>query len=269
MSGPSSPGGPAGLAALDPDRLDGIELGRLEARLGVSFVDRRMLLQALAHRSWCAEHGEAVSNERLEFLGDSVLGLVVTDHVFRNFPGLPEGHLSEVRAGVVNARMLAEVASEIELGDYLLLGKGEHTAGGRSKASILADAMEAVFAAVYLDRGYLVARELILRLLTGRITDAADGPGGRDSKTRLQELAAARSLGRPRYTVTDDGPDHAKRFFATVSVDGVERGRGEGRSKKEAEQAAARVAWLALDGAGSVPLPPPPAGAEESCEPGA
>jgi len=140
-------------------------------------------LRSLAHRSWCAENGEVASNERLEFLGDSVLGLVVTHHVFQHFPDLPEGQLSEVRAGVVNARTLAEVASELSLGDYLLLGKGEDAAGGRTKQSILADALEAVIAAIYLDAGFDVAERFVLRVLATRIDEAASGPGGRDYKT--------------------------------------------------------------------------------------
>ena len=221
-------------------------LDRLEARLGVAFDDRRVLLRSLAHRSWCAENGEPESNERLEFLGDSVLGLVVTHYVYENFPELPEGQLSEVRAGVVNSRVLAELAIELDLGAHLLLGKGEDAAGGRAKPSILADAFEAVVAAVYLDQGFAVARDLVLRCLSERIADAASGPGGRDYKTRLQELTAARSLGRPRYIVRDEGPDHAKRFFAMVYVNDRRYGEGEGGSKKQAEQSAAWVAFSRL-----------------------
>ena len=221
-------------------------LDTLEANIGVQFADRDVLLRSLAHRSWCAEHGERESNERLEFLGDSVLGLVVTHYVFENFPELPEGQLSEVRAGVVNARVLAELASELDLGAHLLLGKGEDAAGGRAKPSILADAFEAVVAAVYLDQGFAVARDLVLRCLSERIADAAAGPGGRDYKTRLQEATAARALGRPRYIVRDEGPDHAKRFFAVVYVNDHRYGEGEGGSKKQAEQSAAWVAFSRL-----------------------
>jgi ribonuclease-3 len=223
-----------------------VPLERLEASMGVKFADRELLLRALAHRSWCAENGEPESNERLEFLGDSVLGLVVTHYVFVHFPTLPEGHLSEVRAGVVNARVLAELALELDLGPHLLLGKGEDAAGGRAKQSILADAFEALVAAVYLDQGFAVARRLVLRCLSDRIADAANGPGGRDYKTRLQETTAAFSLGRPRYAVRDEGPDHAKHFFAAVYVNDRLYGEGEGRSKKEAEQSAAWVAWSRL-----------------------
>jgi ribonuclease III len=221
-------------------------LAELEARLGVEFTNREVLLRSLAHRSWCAENGEPESNERLEFLGDSVLGLVVTHYVFEHFPSLPEGQLSEVRAGVVNAQVLAEIALELDLGAHLLLGKGEDAAGGRSKQSILADAFEAVVAAVYLDRGFAIARDVVLRCLQDRIAEAAAGPGGRDYKTRLQEITAARALGRPRYVVRDEGPDHAKHFFAAVYVTDRLYGEGEGRSKKQAEQAAAWVAWTRL-----------------------
>jgi ribonuclease-3 len=229
----------AGVASVD--RLDA-----LEARIGVTFTDRDTLLRSLAHRSWCSENGEPESNERLEFLGESVLGLVVTHYVFEHFPTLPEGQLSEVRAGVVNARVLAELAAELDLGAHLLLGKGEDAAGGRAKQSILADAFEAVVAAVYLDQGFAVARDLILRCLSERIADAAAGPGGRDYKTRLQEATAARSLGRPRYVVRDEGPDHAKHFFATVHLNDRLYGEGEGRSKKQAEQSAAWAAFARL-----------------------
>jgi ribonuclease-3 len=221
-------------------------LADLEASLGVRFTNPELVLRSLAHRSWCAENGEAESNERLEFLGDSVLGLVVTHYVFENFPQLPEGQLSEVRAGVVNSRVLAELARELDLGSHLLLGKGEDAAGGRAKQSILADALEAVIAAVYLDLGFATARDLILRCLEDRIADAAAGPGGRDYKTRLQEVTAARVLGRPRYLVRDEGPDHAKVFFATVYIGDQPYGDGDGRSKKQAEQAAAWVAWTRL-----------------------
>jgi ribonuclease-3 len=218
----------------------------LETRIGYSFRDPAFLQRALSHRSWCAENGGHESNERLEFLGDSVLGVIVTDDVFRRFPHLPEGQLSEVRAGVVNARALGDVASEMGLGECLLLGKGEDAGGGRTKQSILADALEALIAAVYLDGGLSAASRLVLALFDERIGEAATGPGGRDYKTRLQELAAQRSLGRPRYLVRDEGPDHAKRFFATVLLDGEASGAGEGNSKKEAEQAAAWIAWSGL-----------------------
>ena len=191
-------------------------------------------------------HAGAASNERLEFLGDAVLGLVVTDHLFRTYPDLAEGELAKVRASVVNSEALAEVASSLRLGDALLLGKGEDSSGGREKPSILADAMEAILGAVYLDGGWDAAATVVMGLLGERIEEAAAGPGGQDFKTRLQELSARRFDQLPRYEVSDDGPDHAKRFFARVLVGGVARGRGEGRSKKQAEQGAARDAWYQL-----------------------
>jgi ribonuclease-3 len=207
----------------------------------------------MAHRSWCAETPGVKSNERLEFLGDAVLGLVVTDHIFRTYPELPEGELAKVRAAVVNAGALAELAAELDLGRALHLGKGEDASGGREKPSILADAMEAVIGAVYIDGGYDAARSLIMGLLGDRIEEAAAGPGGQDFKTRLQELAAQRFDQLPQYAVADEGPDHAKRFVATVRIAGDVRGSGEGRSKKQAEQAAARVAWQALQADASPP----------------
>jgi len=200
----------------------------------------------MAHRSWCAENPGASSNERLEFLGDAVLGIVVTDHLFLTYPEMAEGELAKVRASVVNSEALALVAAGLSLGSALLLGKGEDASGGREKSSILADAMEAVIGAVYLDGGREAAATLVMGLLGEVIEEAAAGPGGQDYKTRLQELAAHRFDQVPRYEVVDDGPDHAKRFFATVTVGGVTRGRGEGRSKKHAEQAAAQEAWHEL-----------------------
>jgi ribonuclease III len=175
-----------------------------------------------------------------------VLGLVVTDHIFRTYADLPEGELAKVRAAVVNSGVLAEVAASVELGDALLLGRGEDLSGGREKPSILADSMEAVIGAVYLDGGWAAAAELVMSLLADRITEAAAGPGGQDFKTRLQELASRRSEPLPRYDVQDEGPDHAKRFYATVYLGSQPAGSGEGRSKKQAEQAAARSAWEVL-----------------------
>ncbi|MGH9150080.1 MAG: ribonuclease III, partial [Acidimicrobiales bacterium] len=197
-------------------------------RLGRPFADGGLLARALAHRSWCAETEGAESNERLEFLGDAVLGLVITDHLYRTYPDLPEGELAKVRASLVNSEALAEVAADLGMGAALHLGKGEAQSGGREKPSILADAMEAVIGAVYLDGGWPAAAGLIMTLLADRIEDAAAGPGGQDFKTRLQELATRRFEQLPRYEVDDEGPDHAKRFFARVSVHGEVRGAGEG-----------------------------------------
>lgn len=229
----------------------------LAERLGSRFQGTGLFWRALAHRSWCAEVSGEESNERLEFLGDSVLGLIVTEHVYRQYPALPEGELAKVRASVVNSQSLAEVATELDIGPSLLLGKGEDASGGREKPSILADAMEAIIGAVYIDGGWEAASQLVLGLLGERITEAAAGPGGQDYKTRLQELSARTFDQLPRYQVVDEGPDHAKHFAATVLVGGVARGRGEGRSKKQAEQAAARAAWTELAPAAGADAPEP------------
>ncbi len=188
------------------------------------------------------------SNERLEFLGDAVLGLVVAEHCYRAYPELPEGSLAKVRAAVVNTNVLAEVAAELELGQTVLLGRGEDASGGRFKASILANSVEAVIGAVYLDQGWEAAVALVLRLLGNRIAEASAGPGAEDFKTRLQELVIRRAGELPRYEVDGAGPDHARRYTASVFVGGTRAGRGEGRSKKDAEQAAARQAWETLVG---------------------
>ena len=170
----------------------------------------------------------------------------MTDHIYRAFPELPEGELAKVRAAVVSAAALAEVAAGLELGDALLLGKGEAGSGGREKPSILADALEAVLGAVYLIGGWDAAQRVVMKLLGDRIMTASEGPGGQDYKTRLQELVARHFPELPRYTIRDEGPDHAKQFFAEVRVGGEVRGSGEGRSKKQAEAAAARAAWEGL-----------------------
>jgi ribonuclease III len=200
----------------------------------------------LCHRSWCAENPGSSSNERLEFLGDAVLGLVVTDHLFRTHPEMPEGELAKVRASVVNSAALAELAAELDVGAGLMLGKGEDQSGGREKPSILADAAEALIGAVYLDRGWVAAADMVMRLLGDRIEVAAAGPGGQDYKTRLQELCARQFDQLPIYSLKDEGPDHAKAFEAVVHVHGRPQGFGRGRSKKQAEQAAAREAWERL-----------------------
>ena len=219
---------------------------RLQLALGWTFTDPTLLDRALTHRSYCSENNIEESNERFEFLGDSVLGFVVTTFVFDEYPALPEGELAKLRATVVSAEMLAEIANEIDLGAALRLGKGEDSSGGRAKPSILADAMEAVIAAVYLDGGLNAATQVVLAALESRIREQAIGPGGGDYKTRLQELAARRVDQLPRYQVRHEGPDHNKRFFATVLIGGNPFGADEGRSKKAAEQAAARVAWERL-----------------------
>lgn len=213
----------------------------LQASLGHVFSDPSLLDAALIHRSYTAEHPEVPDNERHEFLGDAVLQLVVTDFLFHHYPDMREGEMAKVRAACVNRIELAAVARRIGLGEHLSMGVGEIASGGRSKDSILADAMEAVLSAVYLDAGLEAGRRVILDHWTELIRAKAQAPGRRDFKTRLQERLATDGL-RPVYTVEDDGPDHAKVFRATVSVDGVVLGTGVGRSKKEAQQEAARLA---------------------------
>ena len=205
-----------------------------------------MLRRALAHRSWCAEVEGEASNERLEFLGDAVLGWVVAAMAYREHADLAEGKLTDLRKSVVNATTLAQVAQEDELGPCLLLGRGEDAAGGRTKPSILSDALEAVFGAVYLDGGNEAARTLIEHLLGPRMKAAADRLDRLDYKTVLQELTARLFDTAPVYVLSESGPDHQKNFAATVIVSGKAAGTGEGRSKKLAEQAAAEQAWHAL-----------------------
>lgn len=230
---------------------------RLEQELGHRFADPGWLRRALAHRSYCAEHPGEVSNERLEFLGDAVLGLVVADRVYRDYPELPEGELAKVRAHVVSTDVLAEVATGLGIGSHVLLGRGEEQSGGRTKTSILADTLEALIGAVYLDGGYDAVAGIVVDLFGGQVADAAKGPGIHDYKTRLQELAVQVLDEVPRYQVSDEGPDHAKQFEAQVSLRGAARGFGRGTSKKQAEQDAAAEAWewlraLAPSGGGDV-----------------
>lgn len=213
----------------------------LDAGLSPSLLER-----ALTHRSFAYEHGGLPTNERLEFLGDAVLGLVVTDALFREYPDLPEGHLAKLRAAVVNMRALADVARGLHLGDYVRLGRGEEGTGGRDKASILADTLEAVIGAVYIERGLESADVLVHRLFDPVIARSARLGAGLDWKTSLQELTAASVLGVPEYHVDESGPDHQKSFQALVRVGGRVYGSGTGRSKKEAEQHAAEAAWSAI-----------------------
>jgi ribonuclease III len=217
----------------------------LEARLGTE-VSPGVMTRALTHRSYAYENGGLPTNERLEFLGDSVLGLVVTDTLFRTHPDLPEGQLAKLRAAVVNMRALADVGRSLDLGAYVRLGKGEEATGGRDKSSILADTVEAVIGAVYLDRGLDEAAALVHRLVDPLIEAAAGLGAGLDWKTSLQERTAGLALGVPDYQVSESGPDHEKTFVARVVVAGVVRGTGTGRSKKEAEQEAAAAAWESL-----------------------
>ena len=227
-------------------RVHAAPLQELEAALGVRFTDAELRQTALTHRSYAFERGETITNERLEFLGDSVLGIVVTDMAYRTYPDMPEGSLAKLRAAIVNMTALADVSRSLGLGDHLLLGKGEEQSGGRDKASILADALEAVLGAVYLDRGLDVTRELIERLFRPRMEAYARGEGDRDYKTILQEVASRALRSLPEYRLRDVGPDHEKEFTATVYLGGREYGQGTGRSKKEAEQQAAQGAFARL-----------------------
>jgi len=214
----------------------------LAAALGVEFEDPELARLALVHRSYAFENALSETNERLEFLGDAVLGVVVTDVAYRAFPSLSEGDLAKLRSSTVNMHALAEVARELGLGDLVLLGRGEEMSGGREKTSILADALEAVLGAVYLDRGPDTAFDLIERLFFPRMVAYVSGDGGRDFKTTLQEMAAQEKGMLPDYRVSERGPDHQKEFTATVFLDGEPWGQGQGRSKKEAEQQAAQQA---------------------------
>ena len=214
----------------------------LEVALGVA-VDHDLLEQALTHRSFAYENGGLPTNERLEFLGDAVLGLVVTDALYLAHPDLAEGSLAKLRASVVSTRALAGVARELGLGRWMRLGKGEVTTGGRDKASILADTMEAVLGAVYLDRGLAGATTVVRALFDPLMRAAAQQGAATDWKTALQEITAAQGLGVPEYAIGESGPDHEKAFTATALVAGEGRGDGAGRSKKEAEQEAAEAAW--------------------------
>ena len=215
----------------------------LEQKIGYTFRDRSLLDNALTHSSYANEHREqgVLSNERLEFLGDSILGLVVADHLYRTRPDLPEGDLTRIRAALVCESSLVDVARELDLGSYLKLGKGEESGGGRNRPSIQADAVEAMLAAVYLDGGIGQARKLIHALILGHEQEKT--AAGRDYKTALQELVQRESGQVLTYQlIGESGPDHAKVFSMEVLLNGRSIGAGRGHSKKEAEQAAARAA---------------------------
>jgi ribonuclease-3 len=225
---------------------------RVERALHVRFGDRALRRTALTHRSYAFEQGGLETNERLEFLGDAVLGLIVTDLAFREFPTLSEGALAKLRAAVVNMGTLAAVASEIGLGEEILLGRGEELSGGRAKASILADSLEAVLGALYVDRGQRVVTRIIRERFWPRMQAYVRGEGDRDYKTVLQERAAQEVGRAPEYRVVERGPDHMKEFTATVYVAGRALGSGTGRSKKEAEQQAAREAFARMTGSATM-----------------
>ncbi len=223
----------------------------LLAALGAT-VNDDLLTLALTHRSYAYENGGLPTNERLEFLGDSVLGIVVTETLYCDYPDRPEGELAKIRASVVNGQALARLARTLGpggLGRHLYLGRGEEMTGGRDKDSILADGLEALLGAVYLEHGFVPTQRVIHDLFNEAVIDAGRLGAGLDWKTSLQELTAARSLGPPSYLISSTGPDHDKEFTATAVVGGDELGTGIGRSKKEAEQVAAEEAWRTLDGA--------------------
>ena len=217
------------------------------AALGVA-LPRDLLQHALTHRSYAYEHGGLPTNERLEVLGDAVLGVIVTDTIYRRYPDWSEGQLAKRRSAVVSAQALATLARQLGVGDDLLLGRGEEGSGGRDKSSILADTLEALIGAIFLTCGTEVTHNVLTRLFDPLIEQAATLGAGLDWKTSLQEAAAAAGLGSPDYIVMDEGPDHEKTFFAQVLLGGVLYGSGTGRSKKLAEQQAAAAAYEALVG---------------------
>ncbi|MEI5583108.1 MULTISPECIES: ribonuclease III [unclassified Agromyces] len=210
-------------------------------------LDPELLLLALTHRSFAYENGGIPTNERLEFLGDSILGQAVTVRLFTDHPELDEGELAKRRASLVSSAALAEVARAVGLGRFIRLGRGETMTGGADKPSILADTVEAIIGAVYLDRGGDVATEFVLRLVGPLMADTERFGAAMDPKTSLQEIAARRGATAPVYVVAESGPDHNKHFVATVTVGDLVSASGEGSSKKQAEMAAALEAWTALN----------------------
>jgi ribonuclease-3 len=233
---------------------DGPAYVDLREALGNPVLEAELLDRALTHRSYAYEHGGLPTNERLEFLGDSVLGVVVTDTLFRTHPDLSEGRLAKLRAAVVNARALAQVAHTIGLGTHIKLGRGEEATGGRSKPSILSDTVEALIGAIYLSGGFEASSAVVHLLFDPLMENAAGLGAGLDWKTSLQELSAEHSLGVPEYVIGETGPDHEKTFTAQVRVGPNLYGDGTGRSKKEAEQQAAETAYLAIAASHGDPL---------------
>ena len=218
---------------------------QLQARLGLE-IRQELLELAFTHRSFAYENGLTETNERLEFLGDSVLGLVVTEELYTRYPELDESRLSPLRSGIVNMRALADIARSLELGQYIRIGKGEEVTGGRDKNSLLADSLEALIGAIYLSHGFATSQKVVGELINSTMESAKDRGAGLDGKTSLQELAAARKLSAPEYLITESGPDHDKTFIAIAVVGGEEISTGEGKSKREAEQIAARIAYEKL-----------------------
>jgi len=230
---------PSGDTVLPNDR------ARLSETLGVE-IDPDLLQLALTHRSYAYENGGLAHNERLEFLGDSILGQAVTVMLYTENPDLDEGELAKRRASLVSSVALAEIAVGIDLGSHILLGRGEELTGGRQKSSILADCVEAVIGATYLSAGPDAATGLVLRLIAPLLADPERFGAAMDPKTSLQELSTRTGRGLPVYEVSDSGPDHSKRFHATVLVGGSPVATGDGSSKKQAEMAAALAAWAVL-----------------------
>lgn len=220
-------------------------ISRLEEALGYRFHNQDLLRSALTHRSYISEEPTADDYERLEFLGDAVLQLAVTERIYAQYPDMPEGHMAKLRAAVVNEEVLAELGQRLELGSHLLIGRGEEVTGGRHKASILSDVVEALLGALYVDAGYAKAAEVTLIHMVEEIDRRAHAPGIGDFKTRLQEVLAKKGR-RPDYRISDEGPDHEKVFHAEVVVDGRPVGSGTGGSKKAAEQAAAEQALASM-----------------------
>ncbi len=214
-------------------------------RLGVD-IDAETLCLALTHRSYSYENGGIPTNERLEFLGDSILGFSVTDALYRDNPGLPEGDLAKRRSAVVSTRALAGLGRKLGIGEFIYLGAGERLTNGKDKSSILADTMEALIGATYLSNDLETARQLVMRLVGPLLLDAGALGAGTDWKTNIQEIAASRHLGPVQYVVTGSGPDHARSFVAILQIGGLDYGTGTGNSKKEAEQEAAADAWKVL-----------------------
>ncbi len=217
----------------------------LTSQLGVE-VAHELLALAFTHRSFAYETGLTETNERLEFLGDSVLGLIVTEELYLRYPDLDESRLSPLRSGIVNMRALADIARTLNLGKYIRLGKGEEVTGGRDKNSLLADALEAVIGAIYLDLGFATATQVVRVLIAQTLEEAMAKGAGLDGKTALQELVASLGKGSLEYAVTETGPDHDKSFTAVAMVAGIAVAQGNGKSKREAEQAAARTAYEVL-----------------------
>ncbi|MCX6532443.1 MAG: ribonuclease III [Actinobacteria bacterium] len=221
-------------------------LEKLAEKIGYKFADKSLLETAMRHSSWTAENIGFESNERLEFLGDSVIGFVVADIMYRRYPDFDEGKLTDLRKIVVNMNALSRVATQLGLGEFILLGRGEEAGGGREKTSILANALEAVFAAVYLDSDALSAYALVRSLLSESIDEALAALKQLDAKSQLQELCSRLDNPMPEYRVTDEGPDHAKTFYAAVYIGNDWMGAGSGRSKKVAEELAAQQAFATL-----------------------